>query len=196
MSKLLVVICVLFSVQSFAKVSCGGGVEFYDSVAIVNDNNQNTTLHLNGVGQKRVLFFNVFYAALYLEQLSQNGESIIQSKQHKVGIIHATMNIDKKRLVDMWNSEFDRLCGTETECQRLLPYHEQFISYARDVKKGERMYLIAFADRFEFEANQTETYPPIYSVGYSRLLQKSLIGPEPADAELKKGLLGQKQVCQ
>lgn len=196
MSKILLVFSLVFSVQSFAKVSCGSGVEFADSVSIIDDDGQSIDLDLNGVGKKRVLFFNVFFAALYLEQTSQHGEAIIQSNQHKVGIIHATMNIDKDQLVDMWEEEFERLCGEPADCSRLRPHHDQFLSYARDVQKGERLYLITFPDRFEFEVNQSETFPPIMSADYSRLLQSSLIGVDPADAELKKGLLGQKKVCQ
>ncbi len=196
MSKVFIAISLFFSVQSFANVNCGNGVEFTESLSITNNQNKDIDLLLNGVGLKRVLFFNVFYAALYLETPTQNAEAIIASNQVKVGIIHATMNIDRKRLVDVWNDEFDRLCGSEKECKALRPYHDQFLSYARDVAKGERMYMITFPDRFEFEANENETFPPIYSPGYARLLQNSLIGPDPTDAELKKGLLGQKQVCQ
>jgi hypothetical protein len=156
---------------------------------------QMVDLDLNGVGLYRVLFFNVFYGALYLEQRSQDGDWIIDSDQYKVGMIHATMNISKNQMVNLWNDEFDRLCGTPTQCAKLRPYHEEFLSYSRDVPKGERMYLIHFPDLFEFGSSQGETFPPIYSPEYGEFMQKVLIGPEPTDVELKKGLLGLKQVC-
>jgi hypothetical protein len=195
LSKVLIVFTLLFSVQSFADVTCEGGITFSDSVRIRVGQGQTVDLNLNGVGLYRVLVFNVFYGALYLQQTSTNGDWIIQSKQYKVGMIHANMNIRKNQMVNLWNDEFDRLCGSPQQCSQMRPAHEEFLGYARDVKEGERMYLIHFPNRFEFETSTGETFPPIYNVEYGQFLQKVLIGPEPTDADLKKGLLGLKQVC-
>lgn len=193
MKNILILGLLLISNYSTAAVQCPSGVEFADDVVIEGDNNQLVSLDLNGVGLKKVLFFNIFYAAFYLEQTSQDPGIIIPSNQHKVGIIHALRDITQDQLIEQWQQEFERLCGDR--CDALRPYHEQFLSYSRDVDKNERLYLISFSDRFELEINQNEVYPPIYSPEYSRLLQRSLFGPDAADPELKKGILGQKKVC-
>ncbi len=191
MSKILLVISLVFSVQSFAKVKCGKGVEFEEVVTIEKDNGKEIDLDLNGVGLKKVLFFNVFYVALYLEKnIGQSGDVILKSNSHKVGVIHALRNIKKDQLVNEWEKEFERLCGSEKRCKRLRKPHDKFLSYARDVKKGERLFLVSFPHRFEFEVNMNETYPPIYSPEYAKLLQNSLFGPDSADKSLKKGILG------
>ena len=193
LSKLIIVILLFFSFPTFAKVNCGGGVQFDDTVTIEDDAKTLIDLDLNGVGKKKVLFFNVFYAALYLENMSNKSELIIQSNEHKVGIIHATRNISKSQLTDMFNQEFERLC--KDQCDELRPHHEQLLSYIRNIKKNERLFLINFPDRFELEVNMEETFDPIYSPAYSRLLQNMLFGPDASDPELKKGLLGQKKIC-
>lgn len=196
MSKLLVVISLFFSAQAFAKVTCKKGVQFESSMSITKNNGKDVTLDLNGVGLKKALFLDVFYAALYLDKsLGQSADVIINSNEHKVGIVHTLRKLSRQQLVDIFDDEFERLCGTPKSCKRMRPHHEQFISYIRDLKKNERLYMVTFPDRFEVEINQNETFQPIRSPEYSRLLQNLLFGPDAADAELKKGLLGQKKIC-
>lgn len=194
MLKLIFIIPLFFALPAYSKVKCGSGVEFESQVTIEDDNQNLIELDLNGVGRKRVLFFNVFYAALYLENRSPESELIIASDEHKVGIIHATRNISKQQLTDLFNDEFERLC--KDQCDELRPYHEQLLSYIRDIARNERLFLINFPDRFELEVNQTETFDPIMSPAYSRLLQNMLFGPDAEDPALKDGLLGKTQVCQ
>ncbi|MEM7647435.1 MAG: chalcone isomerase family protein [Pseudomonadota bacterium] len=193
MTRLLVAISLLIGFQAQAKVQCGNGVSFDKSITVTDDAQGDVPLVLNGVGKKRVLFFDVFYAALYLEEVSTDAVEILDSEQLKVGIIHATRNITKKQLTDLFDEEYQRLC--DDKCEEMLPAHEKFMSYARAVKKNERLALILFADRFEFEINQNEFFDPIYDVDYADFLSRMLIGPEAADDKLKDGLLGKTQIC-
>lgn len=195
MSRLLIIISLFYSTQLMARVQCSKGVQFPSYVDVVMDSQQKVRLDLNGVGLRKFFVFNAFYAGLYLQSPSQNGVEILNSDEIKVGIIHALVNIDKKQLTKMWNDEYTRLCGSPQSCNQMRPYHNKLLSYARDVKAGERLYLVAFADRFEFEINNKEFFDPVYSPEYSRLLQNSMFGPDAANAELKKGLLGQKKIC-
>ncbi len=194
MLKLFFLCVLFFSLQTQAKVYCDGGIAFVEETQIKDDSGQYRRLELNGVGLKKILFFKAFYGALYLERPSQNGAAIVKSNQYKVGIVHVLRNASKKTLVDAWDDEFHRLCGQR--CAALDRFHKQFLSYFRDVKKNESLYIIAFPNRFEFQVNGNEFYPPIHSAEYSRLLQNSLFGPDASDDSLKKGLLGQKTVCQ
>ncbi len=192
---ILFFISLLITTPSLAKVVCGNKVEFPKKLTL-NVSQSKKDVLLNGVGLKKVLFINVFYAALYLEKKSSNANQILSSKEIKVGVVHALRNIGKDQLVDQWDDEFERLCGNE--CNKLLPFHKRLMSYARDVKNGERLYLIIFSDRFEFEisgAQGQETFPPIYSAEYGRLMQRVLIGPEAEDKTLEDGLLGKQNIC-
>lgn len=197
MSKVFIAMMFVLSTPwSQAKVMCGGKVEFSDTLSINMGGGKSKALKLNGVGLKKVMVFNIFYAGLYLENLSSNAAQILKSKEVKIGVVHSLRNIDKDQLVDMWDDEFSRLCNNQ--CEALRPVHERFLSYARSVKTGERLYLILFPDRFEFEISGhkgQETFPPIYSASYGTLLQRVLIGPDAEDKTLENGLLGKQTVC-
>lgn len=193
MVKTIAVLAFVFSTSVNAAVTCPKNIKFEESLRVRVSKNKKVNLYLNGIGLKKVLFVKVFYAGLYLENLSQSASTVLNSKKIKVGVIHTLQNAKKKQLVDFWDDEFKRLCGNQ--CAQLRPYHEQFISYARNVKKGERLYTIFFRDRFEFEANGNEFYEPIRSAAYSKLLQRVLIGPDAKDKSLEDGLLGKKMIC-
>lgn len=180
------------SITSHAAVQCEKGVYFNETVGL-NTKNGTINLDLNGIGLKKILFFKIFYGALYLENLSSNPVKIINSDQHKVGVLHVLRNASRKQMVDAWGGEFERLCGND--CEALRPHHERFISYARDVRKNERLYMVIFPDRFEFQLNNDEFFPAIKSPAYARLMQHSLYGPDAGDKSVADGLLGRKQVC-
>ncbi len=186
---------ILFTNVSHAKVTCGSGVTFSKKLTI-NVNKTKKDIFLNGVGLKKVLVFNIFYAALYLENPTTSASQILNSKEIKIGAVHALRDISKDQLVDQWDKEYERLCGQN--CQKLMPFHEKFLSYARNVKNGERLYLIMFSDRFEFEISGSkgqETFPPIRSAEYGRILQRVLIGADAEDKSLENGLLGKQSIC-
>jgi hypothetical protein len=191
--KFILSFILILTFQANAKVTCNGGVDFQESMTVRTPQNKNVNLYLNGVGLKKVLIVNVFYGALYLENLSQSGSQILGSNQVKLGIIHTLRAISKSQIVNMWDDEFKRLCGNY--CAELQPYHNKFLSYARNTKKGERLYVLFFPDRFVFEVNGNETFEPIKSPRYSNLMQRVLIGPEAEDKSLEDGLLGKKLIC-
>ena len=194
MLRLFLGMLLVSSIHAQAKVvKCGGGVEFNKIIEVENGDGIPTLLDLNGIGKKRVLFFNVFYAALYLEETSNDSATILNSDQLKVGMIHATRNITKKQLTDLFNDEFDRLC--EDKCDKMRPAHDQFISYIRPINNGERLTLVVMRDRLEMDINGDEFFDPIHDPDYGDFLSRLLIGPDAADADLKKGLLGKLNLC-
>ena len=196
MVKYFFVVVLFISIQGQAQeriVECSKDVKFDEIISVNTSPSESIDLVLNGVGKKRVLFFNVAFGAFYLENQSQDAEAILASDEIKVGIIHTLMGASQSMMVGMWNDEFDRLC--HSRCEELRPYHEKFLSYVRDLEKNERLYLMIFKDRFEFEANNNEFYDPIYSSGYANLIQRVLIGPEASDKKLEKALLGIDKVC-
>jgi hypothetical protein len=194
-TKAILVLLSIFFIQLDAEavVQCTNEVRFSKEVAVRVGPNTSHRLYLNGVGRKRVLGINIFYAALYLQRPSSNAIAILNSNQTKLGIIHTTRNISRRQIVQMWNQEFDRLCGSD--CEALRPFHNRFISYARDVQRNERLYLIILPDRFEFVVNNNEIYDPIYSPEYADLMQRVLIGPDAEDKSMEDGLLGKTQIC-
>lgn len=192
LSQIVFLLSLLAPNSANAVVQCTHDVQFSKELGVRTPGGTKKLL-LNGVGRKRVWGFNVFYAGLYLEKPNSDASSILKSPQLKLGIIHTTMNISRRRITQMWNEQFDRLCGDE--CERLKPYHDLFLSYARNVSRNERLYMILYPNRFEFIINNEEVYEPIYSAEYALLMQRVLIGPEADDKDLESALLGKTPVC-
>ena len=187
-SILIVLLLSLLSSVSLADLNCPTNIIFEEFVD-VKTNAGFTELSLNGVGLKKIFLFKVFYGALYLQKNSSNGDSIVNSKEIKVFTVHALRNISKKQLVDEWTDEFERLCAED--CKKLQPFHDQLMSYARDVNKNERFSLAFLPNRLEFIPTGGEDFPPIKSVAYGKLMLKAAVGSDAGDDKLKKGLLGQ-----
>ena len=185
-----------------AAVQCTDEVRFDEYQYVELSNGDTAELLLNGVGLREfpIIFFNVdvFYAALYLEDLNKDGEKIIDSDQIKRTVVHALRFISKEDLIENWDEEFERLC--EDQCDELRPYHEQRLSHVRDVNTNERLFLTHHSDRLElfgeYADGTTEKAEPIMSGDYSDLILRSFIGPEPNNDELKQGMLGNEQICQ
>ena len=178
----------LFTFQySYADLECPSKVVFADEL-IVKENKKTKSVFLNGVGLKKFLFFNIFYGALYLENPTSDPDDIMDSSELKIITIHALRDVSEEQLADEWDKEYERLCADR--CEKLRKYHEQFLSYAREVKTHERISLIFFPDRLEFISNTGEKFLPIKSPEYGEIMLMSSIGPDPGDSNLKKGMLG------
>lgn len=193
MNIIAAIVTTLITFSAYGQVVCPGGVDFKEALGLTTPSNHNVVVDLNGVGLKKVLFVKVFYSALYLQNTTQNAQTILNSKQVKVAMIHALRSISKNQLINMWNDEYDRLC--EDRCQELLPYHEKFLSYIRSIKKDERLALLFFNDRFELETSGGQTYDAIKSPAYGKILQRVTIGRDAKDKSLEDGLLGKKRIC-
>ena len=174
-------------------VSCKDKVSFAKEISLQISGHAQVDLLLNGVGLRKMFFVSVFYGGLYLENPSQNGDGIIASSETKAMTLELLRNIPRKRLVDEWDREYQRLCGTQ--CNKLRHFHEKFTSYARDFKKGERMTVVFLKDRVDFITGTDEVYDPIPSGAYGKIMLRSSIGREPASQGFKKGALGLKQEC-
>ncbi|MCB0378058.1 MAG: chalcone isomerase family protein [Bdellovibrionales bacterium] len=185
----VIFLATVITLPAQADLLCGGDTIFEGHASVQMEDKSIRSLILNGVGKKRYLFFDVLFAALYVETPSEDGPAIIEAVDEvKIMVIHALVKAKKNQLVDAWNSEFDRLC--EDQCDELRPFHEQFISYADDVNKKERLIVTFKSDRVELETSRGDVFDPVMSGEYGRLMLRSSIGEEPNDDVVKKGMLG------
>ena len=198
----LILITLFFTNSLYAEVQCEDNVVFSERQYVELPGGGEVTLGLNGVGLRTVpvLFFDidVFYAALYLENKSSNGNKIIDSDGVKRSVVHALRFISKEDLVDNWNEEFERLC--EDQCEELQPYHDQMLENVRDVNEDERLYMTHHSDRLElmgeYADGTLEEAEPIMSGDYSNLILRSFIGSDANNEKLKEGMLGIKPACE
>ncbi len=149
---------------------------------------EKTTLELNGTTYRKVSLFNVkvWLSALYLETLTTDSETAINSKTMKVIDLYALYDISASDSVKGWKLAIESNC--ESKCQALEPEIKKFYASIPDFKKNSHyryifttMGLQILLDGKEiFISNQPE---------FSNLLLKTWIGKNPPSEDIKKELL-------
>jgi len=158
------------------------GVEMPDTVVV-----DGTTLQLNGMGlrQATALRIRAYVGGLYLEKPTHDAATVIDSHQLKRVTMQFLRNIDRNRLSSGWADSLRKVGGKSME-----PSITQFTSLIQDVRTGDTM---SFTWRpgagLEVAMNGTArgTVP---GDDFARALFTVWFGPEPGDANLKRGMLG------
>lgn len=172
---------------------CSHGVRFKESLELEVSPDQDVELSLQGVGLRKVLFFSAFYGAYYTEVFEDRPEEVVDSFGVKAMTVRLLVDVTRSQLVDQWNKEFRRLCGED--CERLRPFHKQFISYARDFSRGEKMTVVFLPNRVDFITYDRSKYKPVLSGDYGRLMLDAAVGPGATNIPFREGALGHRQIC-
>lgn len=147
-------------------------------------------LHLNGAGIRNKFFFDIYVAALYLEQRSASADEIIGSNTSK----RLTMNflydeVTKEKLTDGWEEGFKKNQPKE-KMRALRERLDRFNTFFETVHKGGRI-------GFDFLSNGSthlringSKVAVISGVDFQQALLAVWLGEKPADSGLKKSLLG------
>ena len=156
------------------------GVELPDTETV-----NGTRLVLNGMGlrQATVLRVKAYVGGLYLEKRSSDPDIVINSRQCKRVTMVFLRDIDGTRLASGWADELRKVGGTEASIAR-------FTALIGDVQKGDRMSFTWCPDAgVEVAAGGTVrgTAP---GDDFARTLFTIWFGPDPGDANLKRGMLG------
>jgi Chalcone isomerase-like len=166
------------------------GVQLEDRVQV-----DGQALELNGIALRTRMFFKVYVAGLYLPQKATNAQGAIDGPGAKRII-----------LVMMRDASADQFCDSvevglennhsEEELQRLKPRVEALFTKIRAVgeaRKGMRIVL-------DYSSSMRETMlyidgaaqgDPIRGREFFRALLRIWLGERPAQADLKRLLLGQ-----
>ena len=149
-------------------------------------------LVLNGAGVRKKFFVKVYVGALYLPKPEGRGEAILDAPGSKSVRMHFLYEeVEARKLVDGWNEGF-AANQTEAELQGLQPRLDRFNALFRTVRKGETIWL----DYLPPEGTQVwiagELKGSIPGADFNRALLKVWLGEKPADAGLKKAMLGER----
>ncbi len=148
------------------------------------------TLQLNGAGVRRKFFFKVYVGALYLPTpthsvatiLLQDGPIVMQ-----LHILHS--EVPQENLVKAWTEGFeDNLNGRERSA--LAARVHKFNSLFRTVRKGETITLDYQPGSGTTVRINDETRGVIEGKDFARGWLKIWLGQDPADEDLKQGLVG------
>ncbi|MEJ5299561.1 MAG: chalcone isomerase family protein [Thermodesulforhabdaceae bacterium] len=183
---LTIIIGTLLFAFSLAVAKEFKGVNFPDSIKIGNE-----TCLLNGVGIRKKMMIEGYYAGLYIKTPSKNAKEVISSDEPKAVLIHV---VYKEIPADKWQEGWkEGFAITAPQAQgELKKQIEQFIGFFNEpIKKGEQI-LISYDP-----AKGTEIIIKGKSKGvllgkeFMQALWGIWFGDKPASAELKAGMLGE-----
>ncbi|MBP5987458.1 MAG: chalcone isomerase family protein [Azonexus sp.] len=162
------------------------GVKVDDSLRVGG-----SELLLNGAGLRSKLFIKVYVGALYVGQKSTNPAAIIDSTQPRRIVMRLLRDLDAETLASAMDEGL-RNNHSPAELADMKPQADQLAGIMKGIGKAREGDTIAIdfsADGVTVGLNG-ETRGKVAGPGFAKALLKVWLGDKPADASLKKALLG------
>lgn len=147
---------------------------------------------LNGAGVRTRLFVKVYVGALYLEQKSADAEAALAARGAKRIEIHMLRGIGSDQLYRALHDGLKANHG-EDQMSRMDPQVRQFEAMfdpGKTLERGDRVVIDFLGDKGTRVSVNGEARGTIPGVEFSRAMLRIWLGDRPADADLKKALLG------
>jgi len=162
------------------------GVKVDDSLRVGG-----SELLLNGAGLRSKLFIKVYVGALYVGQKSTNPAAIIDSTQPRRIVMRLLRDLDAETLASAMDEGL-RNNHSPAELADMKPQADQLAGIMKGIGKAREGDTIAIdfsADGVTVGLNG-EVRGKVAGPGFAKALLKVWLGDKPADASLKKALLG------
>ncbi len=162
------------------------GVRVADSVKVGNNE-----LVLNGAGLRSKLFIKVYVGALYVGQKAATPAAIYDSATPRRMVLRLLRDLD----ADSLHSALDeglRNNHTPAELSEMQAQVEQLAGIMKaigKVREGDTI-SIDFSSEGVVVSQNGEVRGKVAGAGFAKALLKVWLGEKPADASLKKALLG------
>jgi hypothetical protein len=147
-------------------------------------------LRLNGAGIRTKFIYDIYVAALYLEQTTSDRNEILQATGAKRIALHFVYGeVRAEKLVEGWNDGF-RLNNNHVQLGRLQQRLDRSIAYFETMHSGDTIYLDYLPDigtRLSVNGNIKGI---IEGDDFFQAALKVWIGEYPAQEQLKNNLLG------
>jgi len=191
MKKILLLLTLLLSLQ-FSTVSAQTQIEVNGVNVPRKIDFQGKSLQLNGAGGRSKMWLEVYVQALYLSQLSQDPQFIIDSDTEMAVRIEITSSmVSSNKLTKAMNTGFEKSAGANLE--QLRPKIEQLKSYLSDVITEKDVFILAYnpLDQTTYVIKNEVLKGKIPGFDFKKALFGIWLSDKPVDETLKKHLLGQ-----
>ncbi len=160
------------------------GVSMTDTIEVAGQ-----TLRLNGLGLREATFLkiDIYVAGLYLEQKSQDPNTIINSAGPKRLVLKFVHHAEKEKLTEAVKEGFE---NNGRSSKDLMTKINQFNSYLVEMKEGQEMHFDFLADGSTEVFVNKKHKGSIEGENFSQGLLAIWLGPKPPNTDLKQGLLG------
>lgn len=158
-------------------------VRFADRVTVEGRN-----LVLNGLGIREATVFNVnvYVAALYVEQRSNNAAQILASDTKKRLVLRFVRDVDRDEIVGAFREGFQHAGGGAALAARVRQLNG-WVPAARDGATWTFTYVPGSGTHAAFGGRERGVVP---GVDFARAFFGIWLGSHPPNAGLKRGLLG------
>lgn len=149
------------------------------------------TLPLNGAGMRTKFVFDIYIGALYLPQKTQDVKQVLSMAGPKRVLMHFLYDeVEKVKLTDGWIEGFENNLSSkdfETLKPRLADFNKLFVT----VKKGDQILLDYIPGSGTQVIINKQNKGSVPGEDFNRALLMVWLGDEPADEDLKEGMLGE-----
>lgn len=162
------------------------GVKVAESVKVGN-----SELMLNGAGLRSKLFIKVYVGALYVGQKAATPAAIYDSTTPRRMVLRLLRDLDADSLQSALDEGL-RNNHTAAEYTEMKPQADQLAGIMKSIGKareGDNIAIDFSVDGVAVSQNG-EMRGKVAGAGFAKALLKVWLGDKPADASLKKALLG------
>ena len=185
--SLLIALSILLSTSINAKTIAD--INIADTVSHTD---QSTKLILNGTGVRTKFIFDIYIGSLYLEKKQKTANDVYSAHGEKRISMHFLYDeVSKEKLVSGWNDGFKNNL-TQDELAQFKAQIEQFNALFIAVKKGDVINLNFIPTTGTAIIINKKSVGLVKGDKFFIALLKIWLGNEPADADLKKAMLGAK----
>lgn len=153
---------------------------------------RNSHLVLNGVGKRVVVFFDAYYASLYLSRRCATFDEVTAAGGPRQLEVRLLRDVRLSMLESVFVDGVAKNVNA-AELVSLRPAMERLLETMRRIKtfrKGDVLQLTFNGDATQVELNGTPVGAPIGNMAFNNALLSIWIGREPIDQRLKERLLG------
>lgn len=191
MKKILLLLTILLSLQ-FSNVSAQTQIDVNGVTVPRKIEFQGKSLQLNGAGGRSKMWLEVYVQALYLSQLTQDPQFIIDSDTEMAVRIEITSSmVSSSKLTKAMNTGFEKSAGANLE--QLRPRIEQLKSFLSDAITEKDVFILAYnpLDQNVYVSKNEVLKGKIPGFDFKKALFGIWLSDKPVDETLKKHLLGQ-----
>ena len=191
MKKILLLLTFLLGAQ-FSTISAQTHLEVNGVTVPRKIEFQGKTLQLNGAGGRSKMWLEVYVQALYLSQLSQDPQFIIDSDTEMAIRIEITSSmVSSSKLTKAMNAGFEKSAGSNLN--ELRPRIEQFKAYLSDNITEKDVFVLGYnpLDQTINVYKNEILKGKVSGFDFKKALFGIWLSDKPVDDTLKKHLLGQ-----
>jgi hypothetical protein len=176
----------LFSLSTQAQITNIGGIKLKETIKLGKNN-----LQLNGAGQRSKLFIDLYIAALYLSNKSQDAQAIISADEPMLIQIHVVSNlITSENLTRGTMEGFSKATDNKTEA--IQTQIDDFLDAFKETIKIGDMFEIVYLPNKGVTVIKNRHIVKILAVNldFKRALFGIWLSDKPAQKSLKDKMLG------